>query len=169
MTITHLLVAVALLISVAGAQNSPNAQVSCQADSRYAQFDFWVGEWAVYDASKEVASSSITREASGCLIVESYRQADGYSGKSLNFIDAATGKWRQVWADSGGAMSQFEGEWRDGAIRYEGETHRPGGTLVKRKMVLTPLKDGRVFQHSEASTDDGKTWRVNYELTYVRK
>lgn len=66
-------------------------------------------------------------------------------------------------------MSEFAGEYKDGAMRYEGETHRQSGAKVLRRMIVYDLGPDRVRQYSERSTDGGKTWGVAYDFIYVRK
>ena len=91
------------------------------------------------------------------------------TGKSLNFYDASLHKWRQTWADSSGGVSEFAGEYKDGALRFEGESHTPVGTKIMRRLTFFNLGPDRVRQFSEASKDDGKTWTVDYDFTYVRR
>ncbi|HWC64680.1 MAG TPA: hypothetical protein VG777_01255 [Thermoanaerobaculia bacterium] len=145
------------------------AQSRCPAES--SQFDFWAGEWSVEETGqpgKPVASSREEKIAGGCALLESYEEPDGYSGKSVNFYDPVLKKWRQTWADSAGNVSEFSGELRDGAMRFEGESHTASGERVYRRLTFTPLAEGSVRQRSEASLD-GKTWKVNYDYRYVRK
>jgi hypothetical protein len=136
------------------------------------QFDFWVGSWDVQetagkDAGVKVATSREEKVQNGCILVERYTQADGYTGESINFYDAALKKWRQTWVDAMGGISEFSGEWKDGAMRFEGESHRADGKTLKRKLTFTPLPGGRVRQYSEASRDGGATWFPHYDYTYV--
>jgi hypothetical protein len=148
----------------------PSAPVSpCPSKAEYRQFDFWLGEWDVTDHGEKIATSSIQSIVGGCIVFENYSQGDGYTGKSFNFYDAALGKWRQTWVDAFGNVSEFSGEFRDGAMRYEGETHRAEGRKVLRKMILTKLDADHVRQYSERSLDDGKTWSVAYDYIYVRR
>ena len=135
----------------------------------YRQFDFWVGTWEVTDHGKPIATSRIERFANGCGILENYTQADGYSGKSINFYDAALKRWRQQWADSMGNSSEWVGELREGAMRFDGQAHRADGARVIRNMTFTPLADGSVRQASDRSVDGGKTWLPGYDFVYVRK
>src|SRR5437868_2975434 len=110
----------------------------CESRPESRQFDFWVGEWSVTSDGQPVATSRIEKAASGCVILESYAQADGYSGKSINFYDPFLGKWRQTWADSAGNASEFSGSYADKQMRFEGETHR-GDKRVLRKMTFFDL------------------------------
>lgn len=140
----------------------------CEAPE-YRQFDFWVGTWEVTDHGKTIATSRIERFADGCGILENYTQADGYSGKSINFYDASLKRWRQQWADSMGNSSEWKGELRDGAMRFDGEAHRADGGRVIRNMTFTPLADGSVRQASDRSLDGGKTWLPGYDFVYVKR
>ena len=101
---------------------------------------------------------AFVRPRDGCILVERYTQSDGTTGESINFYDTALKIWRQTCV-----------EWRGGAMRFEGKSHRPDGRRVKRKLVFTPLDGGRVRQHSEASTDGGATWLTNDDDTYVKR
>jgi len=137
--------------------------------AEHRQFDFWVGRYDVTDHGRVIATSVIERFAGGCAILESYTQLDGYSGKSINFYDAALKRWRQQWADSMGNSSEWQGELRDGAMQFLGEAHRADGVKVVRNMTFTPLADGNVRQASDRSPDGGKTWAPGYDFVYVRK
>ena len=140
----------------------------CLSQPEHRQFDFWVGEWNVQNArGRRVGTSRIERAEDGCVILESW--AGGGTGRSLNFYDANLRKWRQTWADSDGGVSEFAGVYRDGAMRFEGESHRPDGARVLRRLTFFDLGADRVRQYSEASTDGGKTWASNYDFIYVRK
>lgn len=149
---------------IAGRNSTP-----CSSLPEYKQFDFWVGEWVVTSQEQQVATSSIQRIIESCVIYENYFQADGYAGKSFNFYDANLRKWRQTWVDVTGRVSEFSGEYKDGAMRFTGESHLPDGTKVLRHMILFNLGSNKVRQLSELSTDDGKTWTVNYDFIYTRK
>ena len=98
----------------------------CESRPESRQLDFWLGEWTVMDAGQAVAASRIEKAASGCVILESYTQADGFSGKSINFFDPLLGKWRQTWADSRGNASEFTGEYRDKALTVLEQSHANG-------------------------------------------
>jgi hypothetical protein len=140
------------------------AAAACDAPSAHA-LDFWLGHWSVRSDGKEVAESRIERSASGCVIVERYTQADGYSGTSLSFYDAHLGRWRQTWVDSTGGVGEFTGNASDGLMEFIGETHRADGNRILRRMSLA--RDGsQVLQRSLASRD-GVEWKPHYQLRYV--
>jgi hypothetical protein len=141
----------------------------CESQPEHRELDFWLGEWTVLGDGKPIAVSRIGKAAAGCVVTESYEQADGFSGKSINFYDPLLRKWRQTWAESTGNASEFSGAFRDKAMRFEGETHRAGGPAVLRRMTLFDLGNGEVRQLSERSLDGGRTWGPHYDFRYVRR
>jgi hypothetical protein len=157
-------------ISLTNAAASTSEKTSpCQAKPEHRQFDFWVGEWDVLQAEKKIAESSIQEIIETCVIFENYNEMDGYTGKSVNFYDVHLGKWRQTWIDAQGMVSEFSGELKDEAMRFQGESHYPDGTKSLRRLTFFKIDSDRVRQYSEISRDDGKTWNPHYELFYVRK
>lgn len=92
------------------------------ADAPHRQFDFWVGEWNVFNTSDAlIGTNFVTLELDGCLVQEHWTaQFNGSQGRSLNTYDAETGLWHQSWV----AQNPF------GALRTD-------GGLVGDEMVLT--------------------------------
>ena len=148
---------------------SPQPKRPCEGSSQYKQFDFWVGEWDVTAQGKIIAQSSIQKIVDGCVVLENYSQTGGYTGKSLNFYDAVLGKWRQTYVDSTGRVAEFVGEYKDGAMRFEGEAHLANGQKRISRMSFYDLGADRIRQQAENSTDGGKTWRTVVDLLYVRR
>ncbi|MBX7150898.1 hypothetical protein K1X84_04620 [bacterium] len=133
------------------------------------QFDFWIGEWEVTDSEQVIATSVEQFLVDSSIIMENYSQSDGYTGKSINFYDRYLKKWRQTWVDHVGNVSEFIGEYRDGAMVFEGETHRASGKKILRKMIFYNLGPDKVRQYSEMSLDNGKNWQIAYDFIYIRK
>src|SRR5262245_12432652 len=136
------------------------------ADAAYRALDFWLGSWTVRDGGKAVGESRITRLAAGCAVLESYAQADGYAGKSLNYVDPQDGRWRQLWLDSGGNVSEFSGGPGAAGLELRGETRSPRRRVL-RQMTLSALPSGRVRQSSLVSRDEGRSFEPLYDLEYV--
>ncbi len=134
------------------------------------QFDYWVGEWEVKNQQgQRVGSSIIQRIEEGCLVLENWTGALGGTGKSMNFYDPGLNKWRQVWVDTSGRVTEFYGEFKDNAMHYQAEVVQPDGSKGLRKMTIFNLAPDRVRQLVEISNDGGKTWTAGYDFTYFRK
>jgi tetratricopeptide (TPR) repeat protein len=153
-----------------------NAASPCMGDSASRAFDFWVGEWDVYvNGTAQLAGRSrIDRVSGGCAILENWAGNTSFfaapsDGKSLNFVDPATRKWRQVWMGSGGGLTTYEdGEYRDGALRFVYDNVTPRGR-VKGRFMFFNLGPNRVRQLQESTPDEGKTWQTVYDFIYVRR
>ncbi len=142
----------------------------CQFAAEYKQFDFWVGEWNVETTQGQPAGKNIIeRTEQGCILMENWTGAAGGTGKSINFYNASTGKWRQTWVDSTGNVAEYEGEYKDGAMRFDGNPVTNNGQKTLRRLTLSSLGPDRVRQLFEQSADDGKTWTPQFDLIYVRK
>jgi tetratricopeptide (TPR) repeat protein len=149
------------------------ASKPCEYDSRFRQFDFWIGEWDVKPAQAlegpPVGESSITRAADGCIVLENWTGAKGGSGKSLNFYNRASGQWQQTWVGSDSTVLEYHGEYKDGAMRFEAETAGANGTRINNKLTFFNLSPDRVRQLAETSSDGGKSWSTRYDFIYLRK
>ena len=143
----------------------------CMFDEQARQFDFWIGEWDAYNMQgRKVGTSVIQNISSGCGILENWTNAlGGAGGKSINFYDAAAGKWFQYWIGSSGGPLRYSGNYKDGAMRYESETVGKDGKKTLLRLTFFNLDPNTVRQLAENSPDDGKTWTTVYDFKYVRK
>lgn len=143
----------------------------CVYAPEYRQFDFWIGEWDVFvtGTQNQAGTSSIESILDSCILFENWTGGNGYTGKSFNLYNATDKKWEQIWVDSRGGMIKFVGEGRDGNLYYTADTKQSDGTVHQRRLTFFNLGSDRVRQFSERTTDGGKTWSVEYDLTYVRK
>lgn len=142
----------------------------CLFMPEHKQFDFWVGEWQVMNPQGQLAgTSSIQRIVDGCVIFENWTGAQGGNGKSFNYYDKADGKWHQLWIGNTGGVINFSGEYKENAMRYEAANTAANGSKTLQRMTFFKLEGDKVRQLWETSTDDGKTWSVAFDGTYVKK
>jgi predicted Zn-dependent protease len=146
----------------------------CMGNAQVRQFDFWVGEWDAYVSGTNnlAGQSKIERVSGGCMILENWTSVGSpFNGKSMNFVDPVSGKWKQIWVGSGGvnATEFLNGEYRDGAMRFEYETVNPLGAKQSVHFYFFNEGPDQVRQFHETSTDEGKTWTTTYDFTYKRK
>ena len=143
----------------------------CAHRPEWRQLDFWVGSWEVRRTSDgtPAGTNRITLENNDCTIYEHWAGVLGGGGQSTNYYNATTAKWHQSWIDDQGQTAEFDGAFRDGAMRLEGYREGANGSRTTARLTLTPLPDGSVRQVGEDSPDGGKTWTPLYDLTYVKK
>ncbi|HZS06188.1 MAG TPA: hypothetical protein VFD58_15210 [Blastocatellia bacterium] len=150
-----------------GRQTRGNAKPCSQPD--YRQFDFWLGEWEVKAGGQPAGTNSVQLVSGSCALLENWTGRGGGDGKSLNFYNAATGKWHQVWVGSGGGVLELAGEYKDGAMRLAGETRKKDGGRRLERLTFFNLSSDHVRQLWEQSADEGKTWSVAFDGDYIRK
>jgi tetratricopeptide (TPR) repeat protein len=149
-------------------------ETPCDYKSENRQFDFWVGDWEVSTtpAGSAAGISHIERAIGDCVIWENWTSLGntGYSGKSYNIYNADFKRWEQFWVDNLGGVIHFYGGLKDGVMDFvTDDLPQPDGTKLKRHLQFFSLGPDRVRQFSQGSADGGKTWAVEYDLTYNRK
>ena len=142
----------------------------CEYNPLARQFDFWIGDWDVKtQQGQNAGKNTIQRLEDGCILLENWTGSLGGTGKSINFFDKDTNKWRQIWIDNGGNSTSFVGEFKDGSMRYEAENIGTDGKKFLSRLTFTPLDKTHVRQYGERSNDDGKTWAITFDFVYVLK
>ena len=144
----------------------------CEYVEETKDFDFWVGEWEVYDKAGSVkyGDNTITRTNRGCYLYEQWVSSTGVPGNSMNYYDPGQQRWRQHWVGAGGSIIDIYGGLVDGSMVLKGRlyTINPPSENPFRG-TWTPLPDGRVRQFFEHSDDNGKTWIAWFDGYYQRK
>ena len=149
-------------------------QAPCESRAESRQFDFWVGDWNVVTTREltPVGRSHIERGLGDCVIWENWTSLgeSAYSGKSYNVYNPDQKRWEQFWVDNQGGMIHFHGGLTEGVMDlYTDGIPQANGKALKRRLRFYNLGADRVRQFSEGSTDDGKTWTVEYDFTYNRE
>lgn len=133
------------------------------------QFDFWVGEWDVFNpAGKHVGASSIRLILGGCVVLENWKGDSGVEGTSLNIYDRVDRRWHQAWVDGSGSRLDLAGGLRGASMVLSGVSAAPtGGGKVTERITWSPVPGGKVRQLWEQSADGGESWTVAFDGTYV--
>ncbi|WDI31801.1 hypothetical protein PUV54_01195 [Hyphococcus flavus] len=132
-----------------------------QTDAQFSDFDFWVGEWHVYDTkSGELRGfDDIEKVLEGCVIKQHWRQMDDLfsaqglpwrlQGNSLTGM-GADGVWRQTWTDNHGAFMVLEGGLND-----------KGHMVLTSEWLTFPAQNGQLqtvrYIWNWDAADDGLT------------
>jgi len=153
------------IMSIDASAQAPRPEPCSAPEAK--QFDFWIGDWDVFEDGKLAGTNRIERYY-GCVVHESWKSPE-LTGQSLNVFDARRGVWHQTWVDSNSSLLVLEGGWKDGALTMSDAT-LPGKKDPKRvnEITWTPNADGSVRQHWRQSTDGGKSWSTVFDGKYVR-
>ena len=145
----------------------PPPPPGCPAEE-HRQFDFWVGEWEVFNPEGEkVGENTITKVLDGCALHESWMSEGAFRGNSYNIYDASRGVWHQSWVDNTGTLLQLEGGIKDGVMELVGETQGAKGKTLNR--IRWTQEEAFVRQVWQISRDNGDNWQTIFNGLYKPK
>jgi hypothetical protein len=81
------------VVSVAPPAFPQLADTTACSSPEYLQFDFWIGDWDVYDVGSDTRSArvQVDRILNGCVLRERYQDTNGMHGESFTIYDARRG------------------------------------------------------------------------------
>lgn len=131
------------------------------------QFDFWLGTWDVQWGEDGRGTNRIERILDGKIIQENFTAPD-LIGMSVSSYDKERGLWCQTWVDNSGGYLDFTGKLEGEKMILTRDAIVKGQTC-KQRMVWFDIQADRFEWNWERSDDDGKTWRVLWNIHYTRK
>ena len=137
----------------------------------YQAFDFWLGEWEVYQNDQLAGVNTIEKIKDNCIIREDYSASNSpYTGTSYNYYNAAAGYWEQIWIDNQGFVLHMKGNSLDGNMVLSTDPMKnPQGETVVHRITWTPNKDKTVRQHWEVHNKDQRKWSTVFDGLYKPK
>lgn len=143
-----------------------SAPASCSAPE-YHQFDFWLGDWDVFDVATNAKDSRVrvTRILDGCVVHEDYQSVDGHNGESFSIYDASRKIWHQTWVTNRGRLLVIEGRLEDGSMVLRGVDRTAGGEERHVRGIWKPVEGG-VRETAFTSLDGGKSWQAWFDLMF---
>jgi hypothetical protein len=112
--------------------------------AEYHQFDFWLGSWDAYTGNGQLGGTNVVKsKLRGCVVEENWTGANLGRGRSINFYDASTNTWSQMWVSSGGCPTgviMIEGGLADGSLTMRGRREQPDGIMVGPPCAAAPPK-----------------------------
>lgn len=158
------------------AKSAPKKAPKSAVDSASAALHFWVGAWDCYSAKdgKLVGRNTLKFRVGKRAIHESWvSEGDSYAGESWTHFDPRSGTWKQIWTGANGDLAEFESDPSsdvEHGLSFVGSAFAAAQSRTEmRRMHVRPIGDGRLRHTGTASSDDGDTWIVKYDLIYVPK
>jgi ketosteroid isomerase-like protein len=158
----------ATCILFAIANNYCYAQNSSPCTSpEYRQFDFWIGDWDVFehDSGTSTAHVRVDGILGGCVLHEHYEDNTGAVGESFTTYDVGRKLWHQTWVTNRGRLLTIEGSAENGAMTLWGVYYRENGEEVRVRGIWAPM-GGTVRESAVTSSDAGKTWQPWFDLSF---
>jgi len=131
------------------------------------QFDFWIGEWNVTWGEDGKGTNHIERILDGKIIQENFIAPDLH-GISVSVYDPERGLWCQTWVDTNGTYLDFTGRFEDERMILSREAIVKG-QACRQRMVWYDIRENQLEWNWERSDDNGKSWRVLWQIQYIRK
>jgi hypothetical protein len=138
------------------------------AAPEYRQFDFWLGDWDVFDreTQKQVARARVSSILGGCVLLEEYDDLENHGGRSFSIYDASRGLWHQSWVTDRGRLLIVEGHSHDGVMELTG-SERPSAGAGERWVKGTWQRTSEgVREVAVRSIDGKKTWQPWFDLIF---
>lgn len=86
------------------------------------QFDFWVGEWNVYDTlGNKVGENSISKLYENCILQEKWISSQVNKGTSYNYFNPSDTTWNQLWLDNQGSILKLKGRFSNDRMVLKSE------------------------------------------------
>ena len=148
-----------------GTRAAPSSS-SCTA-AEYHQFDFWVGDWDVFDFDNlktPVAHVRVDQILTGCVLREDYQDTTGHQGQSFSLYDASRKLWHQTWVTNRGELLLLDGKLEGNQMVLAG-TDLVAGKERQVRGVWKPASEG-VRETAVRSLDGGKRWQPWFDLLF---
>ncbi|MDN3669108.1 hypothetical protein QWY93_07190 [Echinicola jeungdonensis] len=152
--------------------NTSFAQSECACCTpSHRQFDFWIGEWLVYDTlGNRIGRSSIKLLEDHCLVSEHWKGDSGVTGRSFNYFNVMDSTWNQIWIDNQGNHLVLKGKGREGEMVLYGQGPlNNSGPSQKHRITWTALSNGKVSQIWEILDENGNVKKMIFKGLYQGK
>ncbi len=161
---------VLILFLVGTQQNGVSQQnLDCACCSEdYKAFDFWLGDWMVYDTlGNAIGSNTILKMQKNCVIQENWHSSSS-TGTSYNFYNRKDKKWHQVWIDSNGGVLELSGILVDKSMVLRSEIQSAKNGDFYHRITWTPMENGEVVQHWEQVNPQNLPIKTLFKGIYKR-
>jgi hypothetical protein len=139
------------------------------------QFDFWTGDWNLTWSDTLHGTNHVEKIFGTCATQENFTDPNtNFHGKSWSVYNTNYKMWQQTWVDDqGGYIALTGGMTGDSMVLATAEKTVPqkisaSGKIISR-MVYYNIAKNSFDWNWEASTDSGKSWKINWHIHYERK
>lgn len=168
--ITLILFVIIMTISSGYSQDLSDTKCNCCSEAHQA-FDFWVGDWVVYDIDgKVVGTNSIIKEYDNCVLKEQWVSSGTNRGTSYNYYNTSNKTWNQVWIDNNGFSLELKGDSYDNdSMVLTSELLKGEKGKFYHRITWQKNKDNTVTQTWDILSEKKEKTREVFEGIYKKK
>lgn len=136
----------------------------------YHQFDFWLGDWDVYNQKGEkVGENRILSMQDSCIIQENW-VSEGQTGTSYNFYNQKDSTWNQTYIDNTGTVLELKGRLEHQKMVLKGPLikSKKGDYNVFNRIIWAKDSAGNVSQKWDIVKESGEIVFVAFDGIYKR-
>lgn len=161
---------IAIVFLLCSQQSSAQTPCVCCTKNHKA-FDFWVGEWIVYDTiGNKIGENSIQKLEDQCLLNEHWKSVQGSTGSSYNYYNTTDSTWNQVWVDNKGGNLVLKGHASTNQMILKSEFHKgPTGNIYCNRITWTLNSDSSVTQRWDIADENDHLLSVAFIGVYRKK
>jgi hypothetical protein len=158
-----------LILNLSAIAQTQSNCVCCTVDHR--SFDFWLGEWRVYDTlGNQLGKNTIVKAEKGCLITENWRGVTGGTGRSMNYFDPQDSTWNQLWISASGTILNLKGKSDANRMTLRSELLRGQNNQPYHHQISWSLNpDSTVTQHWVILDEAKKVTAEAFKGIYIRE
>ena len=166
--IFFLLFLINTFFSIIWGQN--DAKILCNT-KEYKQFDFWVGNWNVYNTDgKLIGTNKIVKMPNACAIQENWTSKTSKNqGTSYNYYNKTDKSWNQVWVDNSGFSLNLKGNFKNDSMVLSSDVVKTPKGNYYNQITWTKNNDNTVTQVWNYMSLDNKKVKEVFKGIYKRK
>ena len=158
-----------LLILTSFLSYSQTTDCAC-CSPEYQQFEFWVGDWDVFNEKGEkIGENLVEKLEDNCIINENWKGEKGGSGKSYNYYDPSDKTWNQLWISNTGNILKLKGNAEENQMILKSELIQGKEGEYYNQITWTSNPDGSVTQLWEIYDAQGHLLNNTFKGIYKKK
>ncbi|HNF49386.1 MAG TPA: VOC family protein [Chitinophagales bacterium] len=140
------LLGISLLIAC---HTQSKAQTTGCQGTEFRQFDFWLGNWDVYNsAGKKVGENKVVLMQDSCVIQENWTSGN-QTGTSYSYYNTSNKTWSQVYIDNTGNILELKGKYKNGKMILRSKPAINPKSKKSTQNVITWFQDDSGFVHQK--------------------
>lgn len=158
-------------VSICNTIDAQNSSKTPCGGEKYSQFDFWVGNWNVYDVKNNlIGTNKLVKMQSNCVLQENWEsKTSNNKGTSYNYYNKVDDSWNQVWVDNTGYSLVLKGNLIDGKMVLKSDLVKSKKGNYYNRVTWTKNADNSVTQVWEYINENGKVTSEAFRGIYKKK